>query len=346
MAALPAQARAVSNQASSTSARAEAPRIEFIAVTQSDELLEQLGQALDGESAIRHADSVARARELIQAAQPCVVMLDAREHPEPGKALEQLQPPNGLSVIVVFAPADQTNQVAQAIKRSPTFAVLPVPIEIAKTAAVLEGAREEAMARRSVTAEPHAAPQAAPRSPPAARHAPVPAQAPRPAARAPRPAPQPEPVDVDALPIDAGAPTRSGPPRAVLFGGIAAFALLAAAGAWLFLRGGDDPASQPTASSVEEPVVDSTEDSAASTTIVESTPEPAVAAPVAPPVPQAVVPGAIDELLEKAQIAFQERRYTDPEKDNALLYYRSVLAQESDNGEAIEGLTRIARCPR
>jgi hypothetical protein len=38
--------------------------VEFIAVTQSDELLEQRGQALDGESAIRHADTIAAAREL------------------------------------------------------------------------------------------------------------------------------------------------------------------------------------------------------------------------------------------------------------------------------------------
>ena len=81
MAPLPAQARANSNQPSSTDARGDAERrVEFIAVTQSDELLEQIGQALDGESAIRHAETIAAAAELIQASQPCVVMLDAREH--------------------------------------------------------------------------------------------------------------------------------------------------------------------------------------------------------------------------------------------------------------------------
>jgi len=115
LAPLPAQARANSNQPSSTDARADAERrVEFIAVTQSDELLEQIGQALDGESAIRHAETIAAAAELIQASQPCVVMLDAREHANPGNAVEQLQPANGLSVVVVFAPADQTNTVAQA----------------------------------------------------------------------------------------------------------------------------------------------------------------------------------------------------------------------------------------
>ncbi len=337
MAALPAQPRTVSNQASSTSVRAEAQtRVEFIAVTQSDELLEQLGQALDGESAIRHAETIAAARELVQAAQPCVVMLDAREHAEPGRVLEVLQPPNGLSVIVVFAPADQTNTIAQAIKRSATFAVLPLPVEIAKTAAVLEGAREEAMARRNVVAEPQQAPSA-----PSASHV-TSAQAPRPAPRMSRPAPEPEPVDMTALPVSTGAPTRSGSSRGVVLGAIAVVALLAVAGAWFFIRGGETT-TVPAASPVEEPVAEvSIEEPAASTPIVERAPVPTQTAPVAAkPVRQAVVPGAIDELLEKALIAFQDRRYTDPEKDNALLYYRSVLAQEPDNGEATEGLMRI-----
>ncbi len=185
-------------------------------------------------------------------------MLDAREHPEPGKALEQLQPPNGLSVIVVFAPADQTNQVAQAIKRSPTFAVLPVPIEIAKTAAVLEGAREEAMARRSVVAEPQAAAsQEAPRSQPSGPTCP-PSPHRRPGPLRARPARRPSPnPSTWTLCRSTPAPRHAAVLRArFVLGGIAAFALLAAAGAWLFLRGGDDPASLPTASSVEEPVVD------------------------------------------------------------------------------------------
>ena len=333
MAAFP-QARANSNQASSSNARSDTPsRVEFIAVTQSDELLEQLGQALDGESAIRHADTVAAARELIQGPDPCVVMIDAREHQIPGEVIEQLQPANGLSVIVVFAPADQTGAVAQAIKRSPTCAVLPVPLETAKTAAVLEGAREEALARRNVAARPQEAPQPLR----------LDAVTNRPVVRPSRSVPGSD-FAADARP-EAGPPTRSGPPRALIIGGIVAVVLVAAAAAWVVLRGNEAAGPASTASSVEEPAAMSVTDEPPAPMVApsESAP-PAVPTEVAPsaiPAQQAFVQAPIDELLDKARIAFRDRRYTDPEKDNALLYYRSVLAQEPDNGEALEGLTRI-----
>jgi TonB family protein len=48
-----------------------------------------------------------------------------------------------------------------------------------------------------------------------------------------------------------------------------------------------------------------------------------------------------EDLLDRARVAFQERRYTDPEGDNALYYYRSVLQQDPQDGEAREGLLRI-----
>jgi hypothetical protein len=70
-------AAAQSKSASAATARpgaASTPRVEFIAVCESDELLEQLGQSLDGESAIRQADTFDAAREMIRAAQPCVVL--------------------------------------------------------------------------------------------------------------------------------------------------------------------------------------------------------------------------------------------------------------------------------
>ena len=333
MASLPAQARANSNQASSTNVRGDAQsRVEFIAVTRSDELLEQLGQALDGESAIRHADTIAAARELIQALQPCVVMLDAREHPQPGDAIEELQPANGLSVIVVFAPADQTGTIAQAIKRSATFAVLPVPLETAKTAAVLEGARDEVLARRNVVAEPQAAPQPPPLGLSAYAMPVSPA------------APASDPFASQARSGSAGKPTRSGFSRAVVTWCIVAVVLAALLATWVVMRGRENASAVATAS-VDAPVAAPDTDElpapeataanvSAPTTRADSNATPMAGQP-------ALAQGPIDELLDKARLAFRDRRYTDPEKDNALLYYRSVLAQEPDNGEALEGLTRI-----
>jgi TonB family protein len=50
----------------------------------------------------------------------------------------------------------------------------------------------------------------------------------------------------------------------------------------------------------------------------------------------------VDALLEKARIAMQERRYIEPANDNALLNYRNVLLFEPNNGEARQGLDRLA----
>jgi len=137
---------------------------------------------------------------------------------------------------------------------------------------------------------------------------------------------------------------RSGPPRALLLGGSAAVVLLAIIAAWFVMRGGQDTTSVPKATSLDTPAT-----AAINEPVTLAPPSTAAPAPEATPrtipsrgaTPQAFVDAPIDELLDKARIAFRERRYTDPEKDNAFLYYRSVLAQEPDNGEALEGLTRI-----
>ena len=48
-----------------------------------------------------------------------------------------------------------------------------------------------------------------------------------------------------------------------------------------------------------------------------------------------LVNGTVDELLEKARLAMRERRYTEPNGDNALLFYRSAAKADPANGEAL-----------
>ncbi len=55
-----------------------------------------------------------------------------------------------------------------------------------------------------------------------------------------------------------------------------------------------------------------------------------------------LVNGTVDELLEKARLAMRERRYTEPNGDNALLFYRSAAKADAANGEAQDGLRRVA----
>jgi protein TonB len=288
-------------------------RTEYVVLTRSDELLEQVGFALDGAGEVRHAENEEDARHLADARHATVMLLDAREQVDPGLVVERLHAADGSTVIVVFAPADVMPDVAKAIKGSAAFAVLPVPIEVDKTRAVLQGAGEEALARRALIS-PISTAVAAARPTPAG------------AARARDGLPGHPLVDVQPVQLRQGAPP--GPPAPVVqpaaVGGIppasrpvrlallvAAVLLVATTVAWLSLR--DDASPAPPAQST-------------------------ATGPRAAPSP-ATLPK--DELLDRARVAFHERRYTEPDRDNALHYYRSVLAQDPQDAEAREGIDRI-----
>ncbi len=346
MAAMPAPVDGQTSDATAVRPDRSRPlRAEFIAITSDDSLLEQIGQALDGESTVRHVETAPEAREFLRPTQPCVLLLDATGLEDPATIVKGLQSPDLTSVVIVFAPANRSADVARAIRGSAAFAVLPIPVEPAQAMAVIEGAREESLARYSLAASqqasalptalaPAPAPASAPASASASAPAPTTADAPVPVSRVrPRAPGAPTPAEFDAQQTFAPLPTggRSGGGRAklVMLAG-AALALIAAAIAWLVLR---EPETPPQAA-------------AAPAAVVPTSPAAEASAPVEAPAPtvtsEAIQSGSIDELLESARAAIRERRYTNPEGDNALNYYRSVLAQEPDNGEAGEGLQRIA----
>ncbi len=50
---------------------------------------------------------------------------------------------------------------------------------------------------------------------------------------------------------------------------------------------------------------------------------------------------ASNSLLEQAEIAFAAGRIIEPEFDNALNYYRSLLETEPDNKDAMQGVDRV-----
>ncbi len=65
------------------------------------------------------------------------------------------------------------------------------------------------------------------------------------------------------------------------------------------------------------------------------------AAGAAPAAANAQPAATMDEVLEKARLAMDERRYIEPAKNNALEYFRQVLMLDKDNAEAKEGLKRL-----
>jgi TonB family protein len=120
---------------------------------------------------------------------------------------------------------------------------------------------------------------------------------------------------------------RSGPLKSgkspVMMIGIAVALIVAASAGWYFMK----QSSGETAPAVAAGASDS---AAAPASAAGSAPK-ASAAPTA----------SLDEVLERARLAMDERRYIEPNKNNALEYFRQVLSLDPGNAEATEGLERL-----
>ena len=293
------------------------PAVDVTAITTRDEFLLELGQALAGEASIRPVDSVAAAVESLTAhsRRGQVLIVDALQAAEVRLAVEAAQSRAPHAVILVFAGAALEKQVAAAVKGSKVFAVLPSsPIDARKTHAVFAGVIEEATARRKAASAAHAPPLQ-------------------------RPAPEPA-IDSEVESTRTAAALQvpgmsGGKGRLLLAAGAIAAAAAVAAGAWFFTRGHGAPSPAPSVS--HAPVPTSTGAAAPEAAAPEAAPLAA-----APSADLSIVHGKVDELLEKARLAMRERRYTEPAGDNALLYYRSAVAANPANGEARDGLQRVA----
>ena len=118
-----------------------------------------------------------------------------------------------------------------------------------------------------------------------------------------------------------GGEEKSGKSPVMLIGIVAAV-LAAAGGAWFFMSKGSS-APTPAAGTSAAPAAAPAAAGKASST--------AATAPAA----------SLDEVLEKARLAMDERRYIEPVKNNALEHFRTVLQIEPGNAEATEGLKRL-----
>jgi len=117
-----------------------------------------------------------------------------------------------------------------------------------------------------------------------------------------------------------GGEEKSGKSMGMMIG-IAVGVLALAGGGWYFMSG--KSGGQPAA----------TTDAAAAPAVPAANPaaDKGALAPVA----------SMDEVLEKARFAMDERRYIEPAKNNALEYFRQVLVLDPQNAEAKEGLKRL-----
>ena len=286
------------------------PTVDLTALTDRDDFLLELGEALGGQASVNPVDSIDNAiGQLASTKRGQMLVIDARTTHDVRADVQRAaqQAPN--AVVVVFAEGDSEKQVASAVKGTPVFAVLTIPVEGPKTTAVLDAAIAEAV-NRTAAARSAATVTERPGSP-----ATVTPDSFRPA-MSHSAAKEPE------------EPEESGPKWFLWAGVGVAVIALAAGGAWYFTHG--KTASGPAQAS-RGVVASHTATPAESAAVL---PQPAV--------DTSIVAGQVDDLLEKARRAMRDRRYTAPTGDNALVYYRSALAADPANGEAKDGLRRVS----
>jgi TonB family protein len=312
---------ATSAHATATAAPSARPAADITAITTRDDFLLELGETLAGKAAVRPVDSLEAALDgLTGARRAQVLVIDSREVPDLRAALKAVHASPSRPAVLVFAEVAAEKEVGGALKGTDVFAVLPLPIDVRKTQAVLEGAIEEAVARRAAAASAPTASAAAPALSPAptlppASHA-MPARDANAASGAVRRLPAHRSTESDAA--------RAFPTRTVVVAGSVALAVIAAGTFWFFTHGSHAPApgSAPPATGAS-----GRDQAAAAPSVVAET---------------SLVQGKVDELLERARLAMHERRFSEPAGDNALLYYRSAAATDPANAEAHDGLQRVA----
>ena len=278
------------------------PAVELTALTAHDDFLLELGELLDGRASVHPADSIdAAVQQLAAGRGGQILAIDARGNGEIRANVQRAGERAPHAVLLLFTDAGAEKSLAAAVKGTPVFAVLSLPMESAKASAVLDAALSDALAR-SAPQQPATRPQ---------RHAAPPTQA--------------EPAAEETASSEAPASGRHKLLIPVI--GVGVLAVLAAAAILLMRR---EPAAAPLAATRRP-----------------ATPAPDVAQPRSAPMPTpqldtSIVQGRVDDLLEKASRAMFARHFTAPRGDNALVYYRSVLAVDPTNGEARDGLRRVA----
>lgn len=121
-----------------------------------------------------------------------------------------------------------------------------------------------------------------------------------------------------------GGDEKSGKSPVMLIGIVVAV-LAAAGGGYFFMSKGSSDQAAPAADTAAAPG--------------------ATSAPAAAGKPAsssaATAPASLEEVLEKARLAMDERRYIEPARNNALEHFRTVLQLDKGNAEATEGLKRL-----
>jgi protein TonB len=282
------------------------PSVDVTAITTRDDFLLELGEALGGQASVRPVDSIAPALEYLKSTKRGqVLVIDTRDVIDVRADVELAHEQASHAVVLVFASTDAEKAVSAAVKGTNVLAVLSIPVDKRKASAVLEGAMADAVAKKGTA----------------------------------RAATSGTGLTVESFQpqAESAAADEAGDGKgkmAVMAGAGVAVVALAAGAFWFFTKDNGGPPAPPTAGPPAQVAAPTGPEAAA--------PAPDASLGPTPAVETSLVKGKVDELLEKARLSMKERRYTEPTGDNALLYYRSAAAADPNNGEAKDGLQRVA----
>ena len=129
------------------------PATDVTAITNRDEFLLELGQALGGQAAVRPVETLEAALAAMAGSKRAqVLVIDAGTLPNARAAVDAACAAQPRAAVVVFAATAGEKQLATTLKGSKVFAVLPTPIDVRKTEAVLTGAIAAAETNKAAAA--------------------------------------------------------------------------------------------------------------------------------------------------------------------------------------------------
>ena len=147
----PPDAAADLRSSSSSAAPAVQVVAEIVAITTQDDFLLELGDVLGGQAAVHPVESVALALDHMNASRLAhIIAIDTRGTTDLRDSIGRVYARAANAVIVLFAHSSDVESLRQAFKSSKVAAVLPIPIDGAKTALVFAEALTDTLAKHSV----------------------------------------------------------------------------------------------------------------------------------------------------------------------------------------------------
>src|ERR1700734_595923 len=287
---------------------AKRAKLSVLLVTRDDQLWPQIGTHLGSDLILKQVDSIDELITQTPAGQPAIVLLDARGQADSAALLSRLQLHSPRFAVIALDEVGSAHHWTNPIALRQVIAHVAVPIQTDKLKLAVETAHEEVNARVALlgesggTGQSHSATAGAPG-----------------AAAAPG-----SPGSTAASDAPSGARRIPWIPAIVI-----AVVLIAGAAAYVFLRP-DNNSPKPVSAAAQQPAPQARLNPA-------SGPAPSPAAVAA-----AAADEKVDLLIEKAQQAMTDRHFIEPAEGSALTLYRNALLLDPANGEARQGMQRLA----